>query len=452
VPVGDGGNMKIIKFHAENFQKLKVVEITPDGNIVKITGKCEQGKTTILDAIHAALGGGTMPEKPIREGEQKASIVIDLGEMTVTRSFTPSGTTLKIENKEGFKASKPQDLLDKIVGKLAFDPLEFARADQKKQVEMLLSVVDLKLDMAKLQQISGVNVEAGGSPLDILNKYYAEVMENRKLTNRQLDSAKKVLESLPVVEKVEAVSVAELVKEKEGLQAVNEANKIQRDNLENHAKLIARLETEKHCIDLEIQRLESLLKIEKDKLANKNTEIKSTKTNHEELAKTVAALVDKDLTDINERIKNADETNKQAQQYIDREAKQAEVTKFQTESDDYTAKLKKIADYKTEIVSKTKFPVDGLDFANGGVIYKGIPFKQASTAQALKVSTAIGMALNPRLRVMLIDGAESLDSTQMGYIAEMAKDQDYQLWLTAVSEDEKVGIYIEDGEIKKVAE
>jgi myosin heavy subunit len=260
------------------------------------------------------------------------------------------------------------------------------------------------------------------------------------------------LESLPVVEKVEAVSVAELVKEKEGLQAVNEANKIQRDNLENHAKLIARLETEKHCIDLEIQRLESLLKIEKDKLANKNTEIKSTKTNHEELAKTVAALVDKDLTDINERIKNADETNKQAQQYIDREAKQAEVTKFQTESDDYTAKLKKIADYKTEIVSKTKFPVDGLDFANGGVIYKGIPFKQASTAQALKVSTAIGMALNPKLRVMLIDGAESLDSTQMGYIAEMAKDQDYQLWLTAVSEDEKVGIYIEDGEIKKVAE
>jgi len=129
--------MKIVKFRAENFQKLKVVEITPEGNVV-ITGKCEQGKTTILDAIHVALDGGKMPEMPIRTGQKKAVINVDLADddlkkiMKVQRTFTPSGSTITITNEDGFKASKPQDLLDKLVGALAFDPLEFARADSKK--------------------------------------------------------------------------------------------------------------------------------------------------------------------------------------------------------------------------------------------------------------------------------------------------------------------------------
>lgn len=440
--------MKIIKFRAENFQKLKVVEITPDGNVVKITGKCEQGKTTILDAIHATLGGGTMPEQPIRTGEKKASITLDLGEMTVTRTFTPSGTALKIENKEGFKASKPQDLLDKIVGKLAFDPLEFARADSKKQVEMLLSVVDLKIDMEHLRAISGVNIPVGGSSLDKLNKYYAEVMENRKLTNRQLDSAKKILADMPEVEKVEAVSVTELVAEKDRLEKINQDNQKQIDLAADQARLVQEIARDQKNIESEVERAKKALADAEFKLAAKIAEYQVAEEKRVSLQVIANGIKNKDLTNINERISNADKTNKQAQQYIDREAKQSDVNKYQAESDDYTTKLKKIIDYKTEIVSKTKFPVPGLDFANGGVTYNGLPFKQASGSQTLKVSTAIGMALNPKLRVMLIDGAECLDSTQMGIISEMAANEDYQLWLTRVSEDEKVGIYIEDGEIK----
>jgi outer membrane murein-binding lipoprotein Lpp len=201
-------------------------------------------------------------------------------------------------------------------------------------------------------------------------------------------------------------------------------------------------------IETSIKELEQKLATLRETLATNKKIDQESKAALTKLNNQIAKLEDKDLTEINEKIANADKTNKQAQRYIDRQAKQSDVTKYQTESEGYTAKLKKIADYKTEIVSKTKFPVEGLDFANGGVTYSGIPFKQASGSQTLKVSTAIGMALNPRLRVMLIDGAESLDSTQMGIISEMAKKQDYQLWLTSVSEDEKIGIYIEDGAIK----
>lgn len=71
--------MKIIKLAAENIQRLKAVEITPPGHVVKITGKNEQGKTSVLDSIMYALAGTkSLPEQPIRQGESKASIRVEL--------------------------------------------------------------------------------------------------------------------------------------------------------------------------------------------------------------------------------------------------------------------------------------------------------------------------------------------------------------------------------------
>ena len=51
--------MRIVEFKAENIARIKAVEITPDTgkNIVALTGKNRQGKTTILNAIWMALGG-----------------------------------------------------------------------------------------------------------------------------------------------------------------------------------------------------------------------------------------------------------------------------------------------------------------------------------------------------------------------------------------------------------
>jgi len=43
--------MKIISLVAENVKKLVAVEIKPDGNLVEITGKNGQGKTSVLDSI-----------------------------------------------------------------------------------------------------------------------------------------------------------------------------------------------------------------------------------------------------------------------------------------------------------------------------------------------------------------------------------------------------------------
>ena len=147
--------MKVIEFRAENFKKLKAVEIHPDPTVQVISGANGAGKSSILDAIWAALGGADMSKEtgtiqPIREGEEKASVRLDLGDFIVTRKWTKSGSTVTVENKDGAVYKTPQALLDGLIGKISLDPLNFSNADSKYQRDVLLSIVKIPVDLVKI--------------------------------------------------------------------------------------------------------------------------------------------------------------------------------------------------------------------------------------------------------------------------------------------------------------
>jgi hypothetical protein len=112
-----------------------------------------------------------------------------------------------------------------------------------------------------------------------------------------------------------------------------------------------------------------------------------------------------------------------------------------------TAKLDAIARYKTELMERTDFPVSGLDFRNGKVVYNGVPINQASTAEKLRVGMAIAMALNPRLRIIRIEDGSLLDRESWRVIEEMARQGDYQVWIETVADEPGQGIYIYDGQV-----
>jgi hypothetical protein len=113
----------------------------------------------------------------------------------------------------------------------------------------------------------------------------------------------------------------------------------------------------------------------------------------------------------------------------------------------------KIADIdikKNNALKKAEFPVNGLSVDETGVVWNDIPIDQASSAEQLRISLAIAMALNPELRVIRITNASLLDSNSMAIIEEMARDKDYQVWVELVDETGKIGIVIEDGTVKAV--
>src|SRR6185436_2642524 len=129
---------KIIKLTSENVKRLTAVEITPKGNVVVIGGRNGAGKSSVLDSIEYALGGDPSAKMPVRRGEKNAKVVVDLGDIVVKRSFTSAGGThLIVTNADGEKQTSPQAILDKLVGRLTFDPLEFSRQKPAQQAETL---------------------------------------------------------------------------------------------------------------------------------------------------------------------------------------------------------------------------------------------------------------------------------------------------------------------------
>ena len=254
---------KVIQLKAENFKRLKAIDITPDENMVEITGKNAQGKTSLLDSIAYAVGGGTYtPEEPIRKGEKKSQVYLNLGDLKITKVSTPAGERLEVTNAEGLLYKTPQAILDKIKGKYTFDPLEFAKS--KNQKETLLSLVNLEIDlnaMAKRKQ----------------ETYDERTIKNREL--RQLEAEIKVLplpeETLPeqelttqaVMEEIEASRYAEkAIQEKLG-QIADIYNRIKGKAAKNEA-LQTKIKEIEAQIKQEAQAIEQLIKSKEEAQAS----------------------------------------------------------------------------------------------------------------------------------------------------------------------------------------
>lgn len=137
--------MRIVKLEASNVKRLVAVEITPDGNVIVIGGRNGAGKSSVLDSIAYALGGKDLVcERPLRAGADRGHVEVDLGDLVVRRTFTPSGGgSLTVSNKEGAVYKSPQAMLDKLVGRLSFDPLDFERMEAKRQLETLRALVGI---------------------------------------------------------------------------------------------------------------------------------------------------------------------------------------------------------------------------------------------------------------------------------------------------------------------
>lgn len=425
--------MRIVKLTADNIKKLRAVEIVPDGPVVQISGANGAGKTSVLDSILWALGGTkTLDAQPIRDGEQRAAIVLDLGEMRVTRTFTRDNSYLKVETADGAVYKSPQALLDGLIGRLSFDPLAFSRADAKTQTEILIAATGLTLDDAALEKAAGRPPVRGSDPISTLRATYKAVFEDRKAVNRQVEQAKAALAAVPAVEPVTPVSVTDLMAEQQQLLT-------QRDAVRAHNAQGAALDAEMDRLTATRTRLQAELAACTEALAKVTLARGQWKPQSEP-----------DFTAITERMAQADTLNAQARQYEARQQATAALATHEAQAAALTRQLRAIIDFQKELMASARFPVPGLGFNAEGVTYQDRPFAQASSAEQLRVSVALGIALNPTLRVMRIQDGSLCDSASMQILTELATQHDMQCWIEVVDESGAVGVYIEDGTVAAV--
>ena len=425
--------MKIIKLTADNIKKLRAVEIVPDGPVIQISGANGAGKSSVLDAIWWALGGNKAVDAvPIREGQDRAAVTLDLGEYRVTRTFTPGNSYLKVESADGATFKSPQALLDGLVGQLSFDPLAFVRADGKAQVDLLIRATGLTLDVAALTTAAGRAPVPGPDPITVLRGTYKAVFEARTAVNRSLEQARAAVARLPEGEATAPVSVTDLMAEQQRLLEVREAARTHNAQGAALDATVARLRTERARLQADLAACEQALDA---------AEIQRARW---------IPQAEPDFAAIAARIEQADAINAQAQAWQARQAAEADIITQQNAADALTERLKAIIAYKTALMAQAAFPVPGIGFDDAGVTYQGRPLAQASSAEQLRVSVALGIALNPTIRVMRVQDGSLLDRESLRLLTDLASTHDMQVWIETVDESGNVGVYIEDGAVRAI--
>lgn len=410
--------MKIIKLQAENIKKLKAIEITPNSNLVKITGKNAQGKTSVLDSIMYALAGKkAIPSKPIRDGEEKASIELDLGDFKILRTFTENGTYLKVTTKDGAEYPKAQDKLSTLVKNISFDPLEFANKNSKEQVEVLTELLGIS------------------EQLNELDEGYKKAYEERTVVNRQFKEAQAKLNTNKPDSKyfeMEKIDISEVS-----------------DKLEAEREKFQEIEKAKHRVEAceaNIDRIQSQIEALQKQLEE---EKKSFEFNQREVEGLEAEFDVKVGKELKEQLENATEINEKIVEAQNYTRQQLEVETLRKKANNWDETVKEVIADRTKLITKSPMPIEGLGINDEGIVtYNEIPFEQLSGAERLKVSLSIAMAMNPELRVIRILDGSLLDEDNLKVIEEMATDKDYQVWIEIVTSDSEIGFYIEEGEVK----
>lgn len=420
--------MRIIRLQAEGFKRLVAVDITPEGDLVEIRGNNGNGKSSVLDAIFAALAGADgAPVMPVRDGEEAAVIRLDLGELIVTRYFTAHGTTgLKVTNQEGFEAKSAQTMLDKLVGRISFDPLEFLSLKPSEQAEELRKLVSLDVD------------------LDAMVKANDEDYAARRDVNRDAQSVKSQLDALGGERHVpeDAPDRDALLASMEGASATNTTIERERDSRTAKAAEMDELENDLDQLAGQILEMQQRFSEGKELLA----------TGRELLEKAEPLADPVDVTALREQLLEADRIAENRRVNEQRKGLAEQHESLVARAAALTDAMDRRKRQRATAISQAKMPVEGLaltvdDVGKLDVEYGGVPFSQASDAERLRVAAAVAMAANPELRVLRLKDASLLDKGGVETLRELAKAHDFQIWAEFVG-DEGPGIIMEAGEVR----
>jgi DNA repair exonuclease SbcCD ATPase subunit len=428
--------MRISGLEVENVMRVRLVHLALDGKqVVRIEGPNNAGKTSVLNAIAMALGGKDLcPAEPLRRGEKKGRVQVTLteglqglvAERRWWRSGTETRTELEVRALDGTPLSKPQQILDALIGKLTFDPLAFTRLKPKEQAEQLRRLVGLDFSTLDAKRL--------------------KAYEARRGANAQVTQIEARLRAVPEVEAPdEPVSTAALLEESQALQKQKAANDMERAALQRAKDVFAARKREAEQAAAEVSRARAALERAEEASRAADEALEEARAAGKALAAKVEGLVDPDLTALAAKMRDVEGVNEKVRARKQRKALAAELAQAEAAAKKLSDEIDGIDEQKAKALAEAAFPVDGLSFNDAGVLLNGLPIEQASASEQLRVSLAIGMAANPKLRVMTIRDASLLDAKSMKLVEEVAAKHDFQVLLEIVSDGGGTGIVISDG-------
>lgn len=405
----------INKLEIENVKRIKAVKIEPSPKgLTIIGGNNNQGKTSVLDSIAWALGGGRYePSKATREG----SAVPPTLKVTMSNGLIVErkgvNSALKVIDPEGRKAG--QQLLNSFVEELAINLPKFMDGTPKEKADTLL-------------QIIGV-----GDQLVELELKEKEVYNQRHAIGVIADQKEKFAKEQPYFPDApkELISISELIQQQQAILAQNGENARKRQNVKN-----IRYEYDQSII--EVDRLRKLLTEAEQRSEKLSNELKIANTDAMELH-------DQSTAEIENNIAQIDDINRKVRANLDKDKAEEDAKQHREQYTLLSAEIERIRQSKRDLLTNADLPLDGLSVDDGKLLYQGQEWDNMSGSQQLMVATAIVRKLKPNCGFVLIDKLEQMDNNTLQDFGAWLEQEGLQAIATRVSTGDECSIIIEDG-------
>lgn len=425
---------RLVALKVKNFMRVEAFDAVFDGKaLTLLCADNAKGKTSILTAIDVGLRGARskqMPDDPVHDGAKKAEIELDLGTLIAKRTVRAGKMELDVRPKKdgAVKLPSPQAVLDELIGQF-LDPLEFDRLDREKRLRVLRDLAGL---------------DFAGTDAAIAD-YRARRTEIGRDVRRLAGALAELPE--PVDDEAGPQSVTDLLAEL----------KRRRDHNDDVASKRSLLADKRGAA----QRLMGEIEAKADRIADLRRELAETERDHGDmvarlevmradgktLASEVEQLCEEPTAEIETQIADAEAFAQRAADARRWREIRAERDTAEAEQDRLTAKIKQAEDTRARAIAEASYPIDGLEARDDGVYLHGKPWEQASSAERLSASTAIGFALHPRLKAILIRDGNRLGKKAREQLYADAERLGGQIVMEIVSDDEEIVVrFVEGGE------
>lgn len=418
---------KIKKLSVRGFLGVRHAEIAPATSLVLLSGKNGAGKSSVFAAAAALLGGAKLcPDKPIKDGADKAEVRGDFGWFEAVATWTrrrndagqeiEPGVSIKVTLKDGTAVRGPREFLSALFNPIALNPHGFVSLEPKEQVKALKDACGLTETFAQL------------------DARREKTYEKRRQANQDVAIKKAQADTVPMVEGPDSeTTAADLKSELDKAGETIAANNKLREQL---GKAKRRMEE----LAREAADLEAKLK------ANKAQQVAGETWMKEHGAK-IEKLADPDLSAIAAKLAMVDAANAACKQRQRHRQLVSDLEQAQQNAALLDREVQDIDAQKLEALAGAAMPVPGMSFTEEHLTIDGIPFAQINTARQMRAAVAIVAAQNPKLRTVFLDRGESLDQQSLDALGEFAAEKGFDVWVSKVTDGQHgVGFVIESGE------
>ena len=422
------------------------------GKITQVTGENGTGKTSIIEAIRGALGGGSLA-KLIRNGEDSAKTVIVFSDGTeLTTKITPTKTDRKVKNPAGFSAGTAKQWLDANVNFGSFNPIEFVEAKPKDRLELVLNASELDLDFADLVTaarpipIDKLIASKSGKcpdPLGAIELIDKRIRETRTEVNRSIKDKKahisELEQTLPATPTETPPATPTMLRrdlDELKQQMGNRKLDITKAEQAETNKINAAASDEERAAREELAA--KLKAIADRKAAAIGKAVAATRTALDSITAEFAPKIDS----LNAEIGKAESLVKEAETH-DRTRKSIHasrdaVAELESESEAYSKAIDKLEKLKLRVMER--LPVPGLGVFGGELYWGQIRVETLNTAELIDVAMRIAEVTSGVLKVVCLDGFERLGRKRREAFERRAAGSDCQFFVTRVVDDASLTI------------